>query len=105
MTSTIEKIKELTGIGENQKKLLETIVELVTSQLSILIEKEEVPAELDFIVVEVSIIRYNRRKNEGMTSYSQDGESITFAKNDFDAYMDIVNRFKGKAITGEVWGY
>lgn len=103
---TLENIKTLLGITDSeQDDLLTTIQTLVTSQLSFLIEKEEVPATLDFIVTEVSIIRYNRRKNEGMTSYSQDGESISYAKNDFDSYMDIINQYKGKAHTGEVWGY
>ena len=37
-----------------------------------------VPDELSYIVLELSVVRFNRIRNEGMTSYSQDGESITY---------------------------
>lgn len=102
----IEQIKTLLGISDNtQDELLETIESLVTSQLSVLIDRTEIPPELNFIITEVSIIRYNRRKNEGMTSYRQDGESISYSDNDFKAYMDIISKYKGKACSGNVWGY
>ena len=37
-----------------------------------------VPGDLSYIVLELSVVRFNRIRNEGMTSYSQDGESITY---------------------------
>ncbi|APC44660.1 phage head-tail connector protein [Lactococcus petauri] len=102
----IKQIKTLLGISDNtQDELLETIESLVTSQLSVLIDRTEIPPELDFVITEVSIIRYNRRKNEGMTSYSQDGESISYADNDFKAYLDIISKYKEKSRAGNVWGY
>lgn len=102
----IKQIKILLGISDDeQDELLKTIESLVTSQLSVLIDRTEIPPELDFVITEVSIIRYNRRKNEGMTSYSQDGESISYADNDFKAYSDIISKYKGKVCAGNVWGY
>ena len=102
----IKQIKTLLGISDNtQDELLETIESLVTSQLSVLIDRPEIPPELNFVITEVSIIRYNRRKNEGMTSYSQDGESISYADNDFKSYLDIISKYKEKARAGNVWGY
>lgn len=102
----IKQIKILLGISDDeQDELLKTIESLVTSQLSVLIDRTEIPPELDFVITEVSIIRYNRRKNEGMTSYSQDGESISYADNDFKAYSDIISKYKEKARAGNVWGY
>lgn len=102
----IKQIKTLLGISDNtQDELLETIESLVTSQLSVLIDRPEIPPELNFVITEVSIIRYNRRKNEGMTSYSQDGESISYADNDFKAYLDIISKYKEKVRAGNVWGY
>lgn len=48
---------------------------------------EEVPPELEYIVCEVSVARFNRLGNEGMSSYSQEGESISFDDaNDIDVY-------------------
>ncbi|MCZ9642006.1 phage head-tail connector protein [Lactobacillus jensenii] len=55
---------------------------------------EEIPEQLSFIVVEVAIKRFNRLRNEGMASYSQEGESITFASNDFDDFKDDIAQWR-----------
>ena len=54
----------------------------------------KVPEQLDYIALEVSVKRYNRLANEGMSSYSQEGESITFSANDFDEFMDDIDAWK-----------
>ena len=36
-----------------------------------------VPDELSYIVLELSVVRFNRIGNEGMTNYSQDGKPTT----------------------------
>lgn len=38
---------------------------------------EPVPEALEYIVCEMAVTRFNRLGNEGMSSYSQEGESIT----------------------------
>lgn len=55
---------------------------------------EELPSELGYIELEVCVRRFNRLKNEGMASYSQEGESITFNSSDFDDFMDDINLWK-----------
>lgn len=55
---------------------------------------DNLPAELDYIVLEVAVKRYNRIANEGMSSYSQEGESITFSTNDFDEFADDIADWK-----------
>lgn len=52
------------------------------------------PDELSYIPFQVSVRRYNRLKNEGMKSYSQEGESLTFMDDDFDDFIDDMNRYK-----------
>ena len=37
-----------------------------------------VPDELSYIVLELSVMRFNRIGNEGMTNYSQEGQSIAY---------------------------
>ena len=49
-----------------------------------------VPDELGYIVLEVSIKRFNRLKNEGMASYGQEGESITYSDDDFAEFADDI---------------
>ena len=61
-----------------------------------LIAEEKFPSELSYIPLEVCVIRYNRLKNEGMSSYSQEGESITFDNTDFDSFLDDIAEWRKK---------
>lgn len=54
----------------------------------------DVPPELAYITLGVAVKRFNRLKNEGMTSYTQEGESITFNANDFDEFADDIDEWK-----------
>jgi hypothetical protein len=57
-------------------------------------EDESIPEDLAFIALEVCVRRYNRISNEGMASYSQEGQSITFNSSDFDDFMDDINAWR-----------
>ena len=80
---------------EKQKSLINLIVNLTQEKLMALLPKEieEVPKELEFIVVEIAIKRYNRIGSEGMTSETVEGHSINFSKSDFDEYADFIDKF------------
>lgn len=80
---------------ENQKTLLSNIVDLTESRFMSFLPSsyESVPVPLEYIVVEVSIKRFNRIGSEGMTSESVDSHSITFKSNDFDEYLGEIDRF------------
>ena len=73
-----------------QQSTINTIVKSTVARLLLRLKGrvEDVPAELGFIVLEVSVKRYNRLNNEGMTSYGQEGESISYstADSDFDEF-------------------
>ena len=56
--------------------------------------QDDFPSEMDYIPFEVCIRRYNRLKNEGMSSYTQEGEAITFNANDFDDFASDIEAFK-----------
>lgn len=49
----------------------------------------EVPEALSYIVCELSVTRFNRLGNEGMSSYSQEGESITYG-DDISPYLSAI---------------
>lgn len=53
-----------------------------------------IPDVLDYIALEVSVKRYNRLANEGMSSYAQEGQSITFSANDFDEFANDIANWK-----------
>ncbi len=42
----------------------------------------------------MAVKRYNRLANEGMSSYTQEGQSITFSANDFDEFANDIDAWK-----------
>lgn len=89
----LEKVKTLLNIQDSeQDAVLDILIDNVTSHLKILLGKE-VPTELQFVIVEITIRRYNRIGSEGMKSESVEGHRIDFydLKDEFIPYMDIIN--------------
>lgn len=85
------------GMSDSDKDKILTLIQKQTeirlkSKLH-LKSSDSVPDELEYIVFEVCIRRYNRIKNEGMTSYSQDGESMTFNDDDFAGFEKEIADF------------
>lgn len=92
----LEKIKTLLGIDDDlQNDVLNIIIENVTSHLKALLGKE-VPQELNFIIEEITVRRFNRLGAEGMRSESVEGHSITFydLKDEFVPYEEIIAAHK-----------
>ena len=56
---------------------------------------DSVPAALNYIVVECTIKRFNRKGNEGMSSYGQEGESISYGKL-LDEFEDDISAYNEK---------
>lgn len=84
--SALESIKELLGNPEGVDTKLNTIINLTQNRLLLLLGIKEVPAELEYIVTEVSIMRFNRVGSEGVKTHSVEGESMAFNNDDFDTY-------------------
>lgn len=82
---------------DKHDELLKLIIKNTKQALSFklsLSEDESIPEDLAFIALEVCVRRYNRISNEGMASYSQEGQSITFNSSDFDDFMDDINAWR-----------
>ncbi|WP_125769553.1 phage head-tail connector protein [Companilactobacillus furfuricola] len=95
-TTLLDDIKTALSItSDDRDKLLNLIIKRTTQRLKskLHLTSEDVPSSLEFILFEVSIRRYNRMSNEGMTSYSQDGESITFNGDDFAGFEDDITNY------------
>lgn len=90
--TTIESIKSLLGIDEN--KQIETIVNLTESRLKVLLGVDEIPSKLEYILIEVSIRRYNKIGSEGVTTHNVEGESMTFSDNDFGAFKEDIQTWR-----------
>ena len=94
----LSDLKTMLQIKDDKRdEILNLIVKNTTKALGFklgLKASEKVPEQLDYIALEVSVKRYNRLANEGMSSYSQEGESITFSANDFDEFMNDIDAWK-----------
>ena len=87
----------LTLKSDKQDDILSLIITNTDQALRFKLElssDEKLPPELSYIELEVCVRRFNRLKNEGMSSYTPEGESITFNASDFDDFMDDINLWK-----------
>lgn len=93
----LRDLKLLLGISDNSlDEKLEWILEATEKRLSMLLGGEDVPESLRYIITEVSVIRFNKIGSEGLSSHGVEGESLTFAANDFDGYMDEIQAYLNK---------
>jgi hypothetical protein len=89
----LEKLKKLIGIAAEDTEKDETlnlILEFTKQRLQVKLGGVEPPASLEYIIIEVAIIRFNRIGSEGLASHSVDGESLTFSDKDFDGFTDEI---------------
>ena len=94
----VQTVKRLLGLNEcvdaTTLLLLDNIIELTTKRLNNLLGGvETTPPQLEYVVIEVSIIRFNRIGSEGVSSHSVEGESQTFTDDDFKAYSKDIQAF------------
>lgn len=90
----LEKIKILLGItDEMQDDVINLIIENVEGHLTYLLGKE-VPLNLQFIVTEISVMRFNKLGSEGMKSELVEGHRVDFhePKDDFQPYLSIIDK-------------
>lgn len=92
----LKDLKTMLGIAMDDISLddkLLLIISMATARLKILLGGIEPPESMDHIILEVSIIRFNRIGSEGMASHSVEGESNTFNDNDFSTFYDEIQAF------------
>ena len=95
----LDDLKLLLGIAAadtSQDDRLSWIINSTRSRLRLLLGDVEPPESMDYIITEVSVIRFNRIGSEGMSSQSVDGETMTFSDSDFDGYRDEIQAFLDK---------
>ena len=96
-----DDIKKLLGGSSDER--LEVIEKRTRERLLLILGSDiEVPPELEYVVLDVSLKRFNRIGQEGMQSYSQEGLSMTFSESDFDEYADEIESWrKSKETEGD----
>ena len=94
----LENLKLMLGfsaddVDETRDSRLRLILSNTTARLKLLLGGIEPPEEMDHIILEVAIIRFNRIGSEGTSSHSIEGESLSFADNDFSGFMDEIQAY------------
>ena len=92
----LNRVKVLLGITNNDnEELLREIIDITESKILNYIDKTELPKELEFVLVELSIQRYNRIGSEGIASESIDGKSVSY-ETDFEGYKHYLDDYISK---------
>lgn len=91
----LDKLKIALQITDNEHDdLLQLYLDDAIDFLKLRLSVHDLPDEMQAIVRGAAVKKFNRFKNEGMASYSQDGESITFSSNDFDEWSNEIEQWK-----------
>lgn len=88
----LEIVKNILEINSHEKdELIGNILENIECRLKVLLENiPEIPSELNYIVVEVAVSRFNRIGSEGYSSHNIEGENISLMDDDFAPYRDDI---------------
>ena len=87
MLTEIKRTLEITDSTLDSQ--LNDFIKRITDRLLLRLGVPTLPVELQFIVVECTVKRFNLKGYEGMASYSQEGESITYS-NLLDEYQEDI---------------
>lgn len=89
----LENLKIMLGIAADDTDLdgkLNLILSNTKARLKLLLGGIDPPEEMNHIILDVSIMRFNRIGSEGLASHSVEGESLSFTDNDFDGFNNEI---------------
>ena len=87
---SLDYVKSLTGDNPQVEVIYNNIAERLLHR----IKDTEIPVELEYIVDEATIRRFNRIGSEGMKSESVEGHSVTYDMSDvLDPYESAINDY------------
>lgn len=92
----IDKVKQRIGLTDDkQDVMLQGIIDNVEAELiaRLPINMSLVPHDIQFIIIEIAIKRFNKTGAEGMTSESIDGRSNSYEQDDFKQYEGIIKSY------------
>ena len=81
-------------INGTQAEQLAVIESMTRDRLTLLLGGLTIPEELEYIVTEVSVKRFNRIGSEGAQHHNVEGEVFMWSDtDDFAGYMDEINKY------------
>ena len=97
----LNRMKVLLGITDNKlvtdntDELLMEILDITKSKILNYINQSELPKELEFVLIELAIQRYNKIGSEGISSESVDGRTTSY-EDDFENYKSYLDDYINK---------
>jgi len=90
----LERVKRLLSIVDaDRDDLLNDLLEDAKTRLTILIRESGIPDELEYIVINVAVARFNRIGSEGVAHHNVEGELSIYSKNDFEPFMEEIEAY------------
>ena len=92
---SLETVKTLTGVDNEQITAIYTMYEkrLFSRLEQSLLEVVEIPEELEYVLTECTIARFNRIGSEGMESESMDGHTAKYVDKDLSDYEHAIQDY------------
>ena len=87
----LNRIKTLLNV-EGNEELITEIVNITESKILNYINASEMPKELEFVLIELSVQRFIRIGSEGIASENIDGKSISY-DDDFIGYRHYLDDY------------
>ena len=87
----LNRIKTLLNV-EGNEELITEIVNITEAKILNYINAIEMPIELEFVLIELSVQRFNRIGSEGIASESIDGKSVSY-DDDFVGYKHYLDDY------------
>lgn len=93
-TRILDRIKRLVGITDDSKDdVLKDIIYIMSNAITSYCGVDTVPLKLEYIVVETSIVRYNRLGAEGLKSESIDVIKSEYVDDIMSSYYVAMDRW------------
>lgn len=115
-TNDIQRMQTLLGIDldDADKGRVETYIVQTKQAIMVYIRKylddDNFPTELNYLVDQLTLAKYNKFHNEGMNSISEEGLSMSFNSNDLKDYLPDIEAWidstgKNDDLTGNAIGW
>ncbi len=94
MDNILNEVKITLGLSSSDKdELLKSLIKRNSQPVINYIKEQKVPSELEYIVVELVVARYNRIGSEGLNSENSDGVSFSYNNNSLDGFKMDLDRY------------
>lgn len=88
------RVQNIINVEDSELGVINELIDIQTESLLLLINEKTLPKNMEFIVVETTIARYNRIGSEGLDSERIDIVNQTFTKNIFEPYQKLISEYR-----------